>query len=130
MVKIALVLSGCLLATTLAFAQSTTTNKTPTGKSYLQTPSGQALYVYDNDKTTGGTPGAPTCNGQCATYWPPFMPDQGATPQGDWSAVARQDGSKQWAYKGRPVYTFVRDKQSGKVEGDGFNGNKWHLAEP
>jgi predicted lipoprotein with Yx(FWY)xxD motif len=129
MMKMALVLSGCLLAAAPAFAQSTTTNKTPTGKAYLQTSSGQALYVYDDDKTTGGTPGAPTCNDQCAQYWPPFAAE-GAPSSGDWSAVTRKDGSKQWAYKSRPLYTFVRDKQSGKVEGDGFNGNKWHLAEP
>ena len=28
---------------------------------------------------------------------------------GDWTVVTRDDGSKQWAYKGKPLYTFFRD---------------------
>ena len=30
-------------------------------------------------------------------------------PVGAWTTVARKDG-KQWAYKGRPVYTFAETK--------------------
>jgi len=26
-------------------------------------------------------------------------------PMGDYTIIARDDGSKQWAYKGRPLYT-------------------------
>jgi predicted lipoprotein with Yx(FWY)xxD motif len=44
--------------------------------------------------------------------------------------IARDDGSKQWAYKGRPLYTWYRDKKPGNAERDGFNGNRWHIAWP
>lgn len=123
-------LSIVLLAATPALAQTTSVGKTPQGAPYLQDSGAAALYVFDNDKTTGGTPGAPTCNGQCATVWPPFLAKADASPHGDWGLATRQDGAKQWTYKGRPLYTFVRDQKEGKIEGDGFNGNKWHLAKP
>ena len=88
------------------------------------------MYVYDNDRTTGDTPGAPTCNDQCATVWPPFLAGADAKPTGDWGLATRKDGAKQWTFKKRPLYTFVRDTKPGEIEGDGFAGNKWHLARP
>jgi len=36
----------------------------------------------------------------------------------------RDDGSKQWAYKGATGYTWYRDNAPGQAEGDGFNGNR------
>lgn len=113
-----------------AAAQDAKTAKTPQGKAYLTTPSGAALYVFDKDRTTGGSPGPSTCYDQCAQTWPPFLADAAAKPNGDWSLEARKDGAQQWAYKSRPLYTFKRDQTPGKVEGDGFNGNTWHLAAP
>lgn len=113
-----------------AVAQDAKTAKTPEGKAYLTTPSGAALYVFDNDRKPGGTPGAPTCYDQCAQHWPPFLAAADGKPNGDWTIEGRKGGAKQWAYKGRPLYTFTRDQQPGKVEGDGFNGNQWHLAQP
>jgi predicted lipoprotein with Yx(FWY)xxD motif len=41
--------------------------------------------------------------------------------------VARKDGPKQWAFDGKPLYTFVQDKKPGQVKGDGFN-NVWHVV--
>jgi predicted lipoprotein with Yx(FWY)xxD motif len=32
---------------------------------------------------------------------------------GDWKVITRDDGSKQWAYKGKPIYYFVVDKAAG-----------------
>ena len=40
------------------------------------------------------------------------------------------DGSKQWAYKGKPLYTFAKDTKPGDVTGDGFLNGAWHLAMP
>ena len=45
---------------------------------------------------------------------------------GDWSVVKRDDGSSQWAYKGKPVYTYAKDT-AGKATGDGVGG-VWHLV--
>jgi predicted lipoprotein with Yx(FWY)xxD motif len=43
-----------------------------------------------------------------------------------WTVVVGMDGSKMWAYKGHPLYTFIEDKKPGQVTGDGKDG--FHLA--
>jgi predicted lipoprotein with Yx(FWY)xxD motif len=50
-----------------------------------------------------------------------------AQPSGDWTIVARDDGSKQWAFKRKPLYTWKDDKKPGDVTGDGVN-NVWHVV--
>lgn len=130
MLRIALATSAVVLTCSGAFAQETGTSKTSAGETYMHTSSGSPLYVFDNDRSAGGTPGPSTCYDQCVKLWPPFMADASAKPHGDWTVQDRKDGTKQWAYKGRPLYTFVRDTTPTKIEGNGFNGNKWHVAEP
>jgi predicted lipoprotein with Yx(FWY)xxD motif len=48
-------------------------------------------------------------------------------PSGDWAVVVRDDGSRQWAYKGKPLYQWVKDQKPGDTTGDGFRG-VWHVA--
>jgi len=86
---------------------------------------GMTLYTFDKD-----APGKSACNGPCATNWPPLMADASAAPSGDWTIVTRDDGGKQWGYKGRPVYTWIKDSKPGDVTGDGFANNSWHIAKP
>jgi len=40
-------------------------------------------------------------------------------PMGNYSIITRDDGSKQWAYKGRPLYNWKNDKKPGDITGDG-----------
>jgi predicted lipoprotein with Yx(FWY)xxD motif len=54
----------------------------------------------------------------------------GDTPGDNYTIVARDDGSRQWAYKGKPLYTFVKDQKGGDITGDGFLNGAWHLAQP
>ena len=129
MLKTVLIAACVVAVATPGWAQATVA-KGKAGRDYLQAPSGLTLYVFDGDRTAGGTPSASTCYDQCAKNWPPFTADQGGEAKGDWSVLDRKDGAKQWAYKGRPLYTFVRDKTAGQQEGDAFNGNKWHVAVP
>ncbi|BDI07296.1 hypothetical protein CATMQ487_42660 [Sphaerotilus microaerophilus] len=84
------------------------------------------LYTFDRDPAGGGKS---VCNGPCATNWPPLAADAYAQAAGDWSIVTRDDGAKQWAYKGRPLYFWIKDKQPGDRTGDGFN-NVWHVVKP
>jgi len=89
-------------------------------------PNGMTLYTFDRD-TMGS--GKSVCNGQCATNWPPLMAAANVSASGDWTMVTRDDGSKQWAYKGKPLYTWAKDTKPGDVTGDGVN-NVWHIAKP
>ena len=89
-------------------------------------PSGMTLYTFDRDATGSGKS---VCNGPCATNWPPLMASAGDKASADWSLVTRDDGSRQWAYKGKPVYFWAKDAKRGDRTGDGVN-NVWHLARP
>ena len=89
-------------------------------------PNGMTLYTFDRD-TMGA--GKSVCNGQCATAWPPLMASASDASSGDWAVVVRDDGSRQWAYRGKPVYYWARDSKPGDRTGDGVN-NAWRLARP
>ena len=53
-----------------------------------------------------------------------------AAVHGEYQVITRDDGGKQWAYKVKPLYTWVKDQKPGDVTGDGFNNNVWHVARP
>ena len=89
-------------------------------------PNGMSLYTFDRDAAGSGKS---VCNGPCATNWPPLMAGADASASGDWTVVVRDDGSRQWAYRGKPVYYWVRDTKPGDRTGDGFN-NAWRLVRP
>lgn len=121
---VAIVLS---LGTSTAFSQSSAPGKeadTSKGKAWVDA-GGMTLYTFDRDTT----PGKSACNGKCATNWPPFTASPEAKNTGDWTVILRDDGAKQWAYKGKPVYTWMDDHQPGDIDGDGRN-NVWHIASP
>ena len=90
-----------------------------TGKIWVDAK-GMTLYTFDKDTVAGKS----MCNDKCATEWPPLMAAAGATASGDWTIVTRDDGSKMWAFKGHPLYTFLDDKAAGDVTGDNKDGFK------
>jgi predicted lipoprotein with Yx(FWY)xxD motif len=49
---------------------------------------------------------------------------------GDHTIITRDDGSKQWAYKSRPLYIWKNDNKPGDITGDGFLNGAWHIAQP
>ena len=85
---------------------------------------GMTLYTFDQDVAGSGKS---MCNGPCAALWPPAMAPAGAKPEGDMTLVTRDDGSRQWAYKGKPVYLYTADKKAGDATGDNFK-NVWHVV--
>jgi predicted lipoprotein with Yx(FWY)xxD motif len=97
--------------------------ETSKGKT-LTDAKGMTLYVFDKDATDKSN-----CNGPCAILWPVLMADADDKPTMNWTIVTRDDGSKQWAYKTKPVYTYSKDTNASDVTGDGFNG-VWHIATP
>ena len=85
---------------------------------------GMTLYTFDKDVVGSAKS---VCNGPCAANWPPLMASEADQPAGDFSVVTRDDGSKQWAVKGKPLYFWVKDSKPGDMTGDGFN-KVWQVA--
>jgi predicted lipoprotein with Yx(FWY)xxD motif len=104
-------------------AQPAKVAETSKGKALVD-QKGMTLYVFDRDSG-----GKSSCNGQCAQNWPPLAAATGGQASGDWTVTTRDDGSRQWAYKGKPLYTWTKDTKPGDVTGDGVN-NVWHIAQP
>jgi predicted lipoprotein with Yx(FWY)xxD motif len=83
---------------------------------------GMTLYTFDKDEG-----GKSACTGDCAQAWPALAAPATAMAFGDWSVVTRDDGSKQWALKGKPLYTYSKDAKPGDGTGNGLDG-VWHIA--
>jgi len=117
--------SATLLAATFAVSFIAGAQQAPAktaADGTLTNAAGMTLYTFDRD-----TGDKSTCNGPCATNWPPLTATGDAKATGDWTVVTRDDGTKQWAYKGKPLYTWNKDTKPGDKTGDGVN-NVWHTA--
>ncbi|KXF77063.1 hypothetical protein ATN84_11420 [Paramesorhizobium deserti] len=92
------------------------------GEEMLTDAKGMTLYTFDKD-----TEGMSNCYDQCAAKWPPLTAAEGASADGDYTLVERKDGTKQWAYEGKPLYLWENDKKPGDMTGEGVGG-VWHVA--
>jgi predicted lipoprotein with Yx(FWY)xxD motif len=108
-----------------AFAAPPTKTGTTTKGSVLTDAKGMSLYTFDKDSE-----GKSACNGPCATNWPVLKAEASDKAEGGYTIITRDDGSKQWAYNGKPLYTFAKDQKPGDITGDGFLNGAWHLAQP
>jgi predicted lipoprotein with Yx(FWY)xxD motif len=115
--------AAALTLITLVAVAATSAPPAATANGVLATPAGATLYTYDKDAANSGKS---VCNGPCAANWPPLAAQASDTASGDWSIVTRDDGSRQWAFKGWPLYTYAKDAKAGDVTGDG-KGNVWHV---
>ncbi len=92
--------------------------------SYLTDPKGNALYIYNADKS-----GVSNCYGSCAAIWPAYQ-DKGSTtglPKG-FATIKRKDNNEiQYTFNGKPLYYFSGDKK-GQVNGNGVAG--FYVARP
>lgn len=90
----------------------------------LADANGMTLYTFSRDSA-----GKSACNGDCAKAWPPLAVSADSKDDGKYSVIVRDDGSRQWAYKGMPLYTWSKDTKPGDTTGDGFK-DVWHVAKP
>ena len=119
-------LSLSALATIALTATAFAAEPAPTAKNGMfVNAKGMTLYTFDKDAA-----GKSVCNGPCAANWPPLIVADDSKAAGDWTIVVRDDGQKQWAYKGKPVYLWVKDTKAGDTTGDGFMNGVWHIAKP
>ncbi len=119
-------LPSATLALLLACATAYAATPVQTTGGVLTNPIGMTLYTFDKD--TAGS-GKSVCNGECAVKWPPLAAGASDRTSGDYSVITRDDGSKQWAYKGKPLYRWFKDQKPGDMTGDGVN-NVWRAARP
>ena len=105
-------------------APPTKTGTTAKGPA-LTDAKGMSLYTFDKDAD-----GKSACNGPCAANWPALKAEASDTAGDGYTVITRDDGSKQWAHKGKPLYTFAKDQKAGDITGDGFLNGAWHIAQP
>jgi predicted lipoprotein with Yx(FWY)xxD motif len=92
----------------------------------LTGPTGMTLYTFGNDRE----PNKSSCNGPCAENWPPFKPAAGAAaPKAPLGLITRDDGSPQYAWKGKPLYYWKNDKKPGDTTGHKYR-DVWFVAQP
>ncbi len=97
---------------------------------YLTGAGGDTLYILTKDSAN-----ASTCNGTCATNWPPLTLPAGGTATGGpgatgtFSTFTRTDGTTQVAHNGMPLYYFAGDTKAGDTNGQG-SGGVWFVATP
>jgi predicted lipoprotein with Yx(FWY)xxD motif len=93
---------------------------------------GRTLYLFERDTTT-----ASTCDGACASVWPPLITDGKPQAQAGISAAKlgttkRNDGTVEVTYAGHPLYYYVSDTKPGQLSGEGLAhfGATWQAVAP
>jgi predicted lipoprotein with Yx(FWY)xxD motif len=99
---------------------------------FLVDAKGRALYLWDADHGSKST-----CNGECATDWPPLTTT--GTPKASGKAktsllgtTKRSDGSREVTYAGHPLYYYVTDRSPGQVTCQNVTeyGGTWLVVAP
>ncbi len=97
----------------------------------LATTEGKTLYLLDGYRSltgahqsrvanrsvpaTGRRIGTGGCDTQCLKTHIPFKAPADAVASGHWTILTRDDGTRQWAYRGYALYTFAGDKKPGDI---------------
>jgi predicted lipoprotein with Yx(FWY)xxD motif len=98
---------------------------------FLTGEDGKTLYIFKKDTADSGKS---VCNGNCASNWPPYAADDldevkaDSAATGKLSIVTRDDGTKQLAYDGMPLYYFAADSAAGDTKGATIDN--WTVANP
>ncbi|MGB3416199.1 MAG: hypothetical protein WBG88_16005 [Mesorhizobium sp.] len=122
MKKICFGLALMLAGTTASFAASAWKEADVGGHKIYTDAHGMTLYTFDKDGKD-----VSNCTGTCASNWHPLKASATAKDEGEWTVIKRKDGSHMWAYDGKPLYTYAKDKKAGDMKGDGV-GSVWHAA--
>jgi len=94
------------------------------GQMVLVGANDMTLYTFDKDEQGVKT----NCYDQCAVNWPPLLVPAGTEVSGDFTLMDRTDSDmKIVAYKGWPLYFWVKDQAPGDTTGD-MVGEVWHTA--
>jgi predicted lipoprotein with Yx(FWY)xxD motif len=86
---------------------------------------GMTLYYFDRDDSGNKS----NCDAACTQRWTPLAAPADAQAYGDFTIIMRNDGSRMWAYRYRPLYTSATDKAPGDANGADAT-TLWHIARP
>lgn len=96
---------------------------------------GLTLYLFVPDDHSGSS----TCNGYCASRWPPLTLPAGVTTpviggEAQHALVAttrRSDGELQVTYAGWPLYHWIGDTGAGQANGEAVqdSGGYWYAVD-
>ena len=109
-----------LLLAALFAAAAAQANPTIETNGVLTNRDGRTLYTFDKDSESKSN-----CNDGCLAAWPAFTVGNASLAGGNFSVIARDDGTQQWAFQGKPLYFFAGDAKPGEVNGDN-KGGVWH----
>jgi predicted lipoprotein with Yx(FWY)xxD motif len=94
------------------------------GQMVLVGANDMTLYTFDKDEQGVQS----NCYDQCAVNWPPLLVPADTQVSGDFTLMDRTDSDMAIvAYKGWPLYFWVKDTQPGDTTGD-MVGEVWHTA--
>ena len=94
------------------------------GKQVLVGSNDMTLYTFDKDEQGVKS----NCYDQCAANWPPLLVPADTAVDGDFTLMDRTDTEQKIvAYKGWPLYFWVKDTKPGDTPGD-MDGEVWHTA--
>jgi predicted lipoprotein with Yx(FWY)xxD motif len=112
-------------------AATTITAKSSSLGTFLVDGKGHTLYLWDADHGAMST-----CNGECATDWPPLTtkaaPKAGAGVKASLLGTSKRSDGTQVTYAGHPLYYFAGDTAAGQTTGQGSAafGAPWWVVSP
>lgn len=86
---------------------------------HLLTSGNFSVYASDRDG-----PNKSNCDAACTRTWAPVVAAIAAQPVGEWTTFERSPGIWQWAFRKKPLYTYVLDRETRSLDGSDIPG--WH----
>jgi len=104
----------------------------PAGFKVIPTTTGRLLVNSDDMSVyswDGDEPNKSNCAVECRRNWTPVPAPEIAVNRGEWTVVRHESGFRQWAYRGRPLYTHNHDPGSKSFAGSDmpdWRDPAWH----
>src|SRR5690348_5624358 len=113
-------------ATTAPAGAANVTVKVGTANGTKVLVDSRGFTLYTSNRDTAGS-GKSAVTGPVLQAWPALIlasgtPTKGDGVTGDLTVITRDDGTKQVAYKGLPLYFWQNDKAPGDATGNGTGG--------
>lgn len=96
-----------------------TVRTTALGRLLVTVDGSYSVYDSDQDERNHSN-----CDAACTETWKPVLAPASARAHGAWTVVERQPGIWQWAFRGRPIYTYALDKNPRSQAGSDVPA--WH----